>query len=449
MAVKGSQAQIIAKQINQNIWSYLSEDIKNLLGPEIADILLSIEDEKNQIKFFKLLPDNRKVEVFSHMEDHFQEFMFEELPLKTIKYILLNLEPDDRTAILEEVNKELQAKLLSLLPKDELKESRELLSYPEESVGRLMTPEFVALSPDWTVKRALNYIRKVAQDKETILTINVVNENDYLLDDVRLSRLILASPKKYIKDIMDHNFTALNAYDDREVAVKTMQKYDRYVLPVIDNGVLVGIVTSDDVFDVAEEETTEDIQKQSGITPFEINYASASIFEIFKKRVGWLMLLLFGSFISSTIIAHFSSAIESIVALSFFIAILIGAGGNVGTQSSALVIRALALGDLQLSQWWNVFLKELVLGILLGLSLGIALYLRAYFMEGAKIVSVVAGTSIFFVVLWANLIGALLPLGLMKMKMDPAVVSSPLITTIIDLSGLFIYFTMAKLILGI
>ena len=439
----------IIELINQNEWTNILEAIADLLPQEIADISSSLSDEKNKYKFFKLLSSKNKIKVFPYLEDHFQEILFKKLPLKITKNILLHLEPDDRTSILENLHKDLRTKLLHLLPKEELKESKKLLSYPEESIGRLMNPEFVAVSPAWKIKYALNHIRREGQDKETLSTIYVVNKNNRLIDDIDLRKLILASPNKKIETLLDYNFIALNAYNDREEAVKTMKKYDLFVLPVTDNGILVGIVTSDDVFDVAEEEITEDIQKQSGITPFEINYVSASIFESYKKRVGWLLLLLVGSFISSNIIANFSFAIESIVALSFFIAVLIGAGGNVGTQSSALIIRAMTIGDIKMNQWLKIFLKELIIGVLLGLSLGIALYIRAYLMKGAREVSYVVGIAIFFVVLWANLIGALLPLIIKKLKMDPAVVSSPLITTIIDSSGLFIYFAIAKFLLKI
>ncbi|MBU1078115.1 MAG: magnesium transporter [Spirochaetes bacterium] len=433
--------------INQKEWAGVSDTIKDLAPQEFADIISLIWNYTNKIRFFKTISDEVKSKVFPYLQDDFQELLLEKLSLKTVKHILLNLEPDDRTAILEYLHKDRRIKLLKLLPQEELKESKKLLSYPEESIGRLMTPEFVAVSPNWKIRYALNYIRKVGQDKETISTIYVVDKYNNLIDDIRLRKLILASPEKKIENIMDNTFVALNAYSDREEAVKLMKKYDQFALPVVDNGVLVGIVTFDDVFDVAEEEITEDIHKQSGVTPFEINYMSASIFEIYKSRVGWLLLLLVGSFISTSIIAHFSFAIESVVALSFFIAVLIGSGGNVGTQSSALIIRAMAIGDFRLIQWKKLFIKELIIGALLGLSLGLALYIRAYLMKGARVVSYVASVAIFFVVVWANLIGAILPLVLKKIKMDPAVVSSPLITTIIDSSGLMIYFLIAKLIL--
>lgn len=439
----------IVELINQNEWTGIMEAVAELLPPEIADILSIVTTQKNKYKLFRLLPEEKRIEVFPHLDDAFQALLFKRLPVKIKKNILLNLEPDDRTAILETLDKTLRLKLLHLLPKDDLKESLRLLSYPEESVGRLMTPEFMTISSNWKVKFALDHIRKQGQEKEHLSTIYITDKHNRLLDEIRLKKLILAQPNKKIEELMDYSIISLNAYEDREEAVKIMQKYDLFILPVTDNGILVGIVTFDDVMDVAEEETTEDIHKQSGIMPFEINYSSASIFKMYINRVGWLLLLLAGSFISSNIIAHFSYAIESIVALSFFIAVLIGSGGNVGTQSSALVIRAMATGDIHLKQWAKLITKEMIIGVLLGLSLGGALYLRALYMKGAHEVSFVVGTAIFFVVVWANLIGALLPFLLKKIKIDPAVVSSPLITTIIDSTGLFIYFTIAKIFLKI
>jgi magnesium transporter len=362
---------------------------------------------------------------------------------------VLELDPDDRTHLFEELPGRLTQRLLNMLSPSERVEALKLLGYPENSVGRLMTSDYVAIKPDWTISRALEHVREWGKDAEIVQTIYVVDKDWHLIDDILLRTLILTPPEKKVEDIMDRKFVSLSAFQDQEEAIKVIKKYDRVALPVVDSeGVLLGIVTVDDILDIEEEETTEDIQKGAAISPLEISYTSANIGTLYRKRVWWLLLLLIGGFLSSSVIAAFENAIKTVVALAFFIPVLIDTGGNTGTQSATLVIRAIALGDLDFRRWFSVFKKELIVGILLGITLGVAFFLRSYFWNGEMILGVVLGISLVLIVLWANLVGGLLPLLLKRFGLDPAVISSPLITTLVDATGLCIYFFVASWLLN-
>ncbi|MBW2988322.1 magnesium transporter, partial [Candidatus Woesearchaeota archaeon] len=319
-----------------------------------------------------------------------------------------------------------------------------LLGYPEESVGRLMTPEYVAIRPGWTIAKALSHIRKFGKDAETINMVYVVDEDWHLLDDLPLRRLILASPKSRVSSLMDYRFVAISPYEDQERAVKLFEDHNLVALPVIDkDGVLLGIVTVDDIMDVLEDEVMEDIEKGVSILPLGINYSSASVWTLYKKRIVWLSLLAVAGFMSSNVIAAFEHTLATAVALAFFIPILIGSGGNTGSQSATLIVRAIATGDITLRKWFNVIKKELVVGLLLGVSLGTILGLWGSLWRGGWAVGFIVGLAMVAIVLWANLVGSLLPLILTKFNLDPAVVSSPLITTLVDATGLLIYFSIA------
>jgi magnesium transporter len=315
-------------------------------------------------------------------------------------------------------------------------------------VGRLMTPDYIALQPSWTIKKALAHIRKFGKDAETINIIYVVDAHWHLLDSIALRRIILAKPDEIVESLMDRQFFSINVYEDQEEAVKMMNRYDLVALPATDSdGTLIGIVTIDDILDVLEEEATEDFQRTAAIAPLDISYSNAPYYKLYLKRVGWLSILLVTGFISSMIISGFEATLEQVIALAFFIPLLIGSGGNASTQSSTLVIRAIATGDVTVKKWFKVVKKELLIGFLLGASLGVLLFLRALlFRESALYLGLTLGLTTVLIIILANIIGALLPIILTKLRLDPAVISSPLITTIMDSLGLVIYFSIANLI---
>ncbi len=433
--------------LSRRDWRGLRGFLSSFPPPDIAEILAELPEEEMVIAF-RLLPRELAADVFAELEVEREEALLERLRDRKLLEVLLELPPDERTELLEELPGRLTQKLLNILPPDERQEALKLLGYPENSVGRLMTPDYVALKPYWSIEVALDHIRRFGHDAETVNMVYVVDERWRLLDDIPLRRVILASPEQDVASIMDHHFVAIEAHADQEEAIRLMEKYDLIALPVVDrDGVLLGIVTVDDIMDVLEEEFTEDVQKGASVVPLGTSYTTVSTFALFRKRVVWLLLLALAGFLSGSVISAFEGVLGKVIALAAFIPVLIDTGGNTGTQSATLVIRALATGELTLRRWASVVAKESSVGVLLGTALGGILYLWSYIWKGDPRVSVAVGLAVVFIVLFANLVGSLLPLLITRLRLDPAVVSSPLITTVMDVTGLLIYFGIATAIL--
>ncbi len=436
----------IQELLSKKDFKTLKAVFRELLPQDIAE-LFPFLDEKDTVILFRLIPTEKVADVFSELEPSIQEFILTHFADKEIRDLITELDPDDRTALFEELPGKLTQKLINFLRKEEREEALKLLGYPEYSVGRLMTPDYVAVHEDWTIQKCFEHIREYGRDAETIDMIYVVDENWKLIDDVPLRRFILAGENKSVKDIMDYSFVSIEATEDQEVAYNLIKKYNLTVLPVVDKeGILLGIVTVDDILDVNEEEINEDFQKSSAISPTEESYYSISTGFLYKKRMGWLLILLLADFLSSSIIAHFENAIKAVIALAFFIPVLIDSGGNIAAQSSTLIIRALATGELTIKSWFNVVKKELIIGLMIGVTLGLILYIRGFFWRGGPTIGMVVGISMIAIAIWSNLLGSLLPILLTKLKLDPAVISSPLLTTLVDSTGLIIYFTLAQFI---
>lgn len=435
--------------IEQNDWINLKNLISDWPSPDIADLLKYL-DSKSSVILFRLLPKNLASDVFSKLEITEQEELLNKISNSEVENLILNTAYDDRTDLFEDLPGRLTQKILNILPVNERVKSLELLGYPEMSVGRLMTPNYIAVKSNLNVSTAIAHIRSRGPAAETVDIIYVVDNDWKLLDDIPIRKFILAEPDQIVHDIMDQNFICIEAKQDQEEAYHLIKRYDLNVLPVVDEeGVLLGIVTVDDVLDVIEEEVTEDFQKTSAINPVDESYTIATPFLLYRKRIGWLTILLIADFLSSNIIAHFQFALQAIISLAFFIPILIDSGGNTAAQSSTLVIRALATGELTLKKWFQVVRKEVIVGLMLGLTLAFILYIRSYFWRGGHQVGLVVGFSMFVIVIWANLLGSLLPIILTKLKLDPAVTSSPLLTTVVDSTGLIIYFTFAQFVLNL
>ncbi len=436
----------IEQLLDKKHWDRLKKIWAETKPEDIAEILIGIHRKYIAVAF-RLIPKEKAAEVFSELDPSQQEFILTHIVDKQIRELLEELSPDDRTSVFEELPEQLTQRLLNLLPAEDRKEALGLLGYPENSVGRIMTPDYVVVKPDWSVERAIKHIKKIGEDAETINVIYVEDDQLKLIDDIPIRRFLLAEPKQLVEDLMDHDFVYIHSLEDQEDAYKMIKKYDVNVLPVIgEEGVLIGIVTVDDILDVIEEETTEDFQKSSAIVPIEEKYYTASNLTLYKKRIGWLFILLLTDFFSSSIIAHFQNSLKEVIALAFFIPILIDSGGNIAAQASTLVVRALATGSLSVRKWFSVMKKELLIGLLIGLTLGITLYVRGFFWRGGPTVGMVVALSMVAISLWANLLGSLLPILLTKFKLDPAVISSPLLTTVVDSTGLLIYFTLADYI---
>ncbi len=438
--------QLIKPEIQELIknrkWKDLRDAVEEWPVPEIAELMMGLEKE-DRVLFFRTLPRDLESNVFSHLDSEQQNALLEELTDNETKQLLSNLAPDDRAALINELPAELTKQMMSLLNQEDLKEVRQLLGYPEESVGRFMTPDYVAVNYDWTIKKALEHIRKTAKESETINVIYVTDKNEKLIDVLDIRTFIVSDPEKKVQDIMDDTFVSISAYEDREAAVQMFQKYDKIALPVLDSeGVMLGIITVDDVLDVAEEETTEDFHKTAAVAPLQVGYHGTSIWTLFSKRISWLIILVGVNLVSSGVIEAFEDVLEATIALAFFIPLLIDSGGNSGSQSATIMVRAIATGDVKLREWMRTAGKEVLVGLSLGVAMGLASWMLGIWRGGFE-VGIVVGLAMICIVLVANLIGTLLPFILTRLNIDPAVASSPLITTIVDASGLLIYFSIA------
>lgn len=443
--------------IKSQEWLTLKEVIADLPAVDIAELLEEIDDEM-ALLVFRLIKKSKASDVFSYLSMDKGIALIQQFNSAQVREIMTNLSPDDRAAFLEELPGNITQMIMNSMDPKDLNEVRQLLGYPEYSVGRIMTPKYVRVKSDWTVERSLNHIRKWGRRAETINVIYVVDEQERLIDDLILSQLIMAPPLQEISEIIDHNFVALNAFEDQENAVRALSKYDRVALPVVDSdGILVGIITADDMFDIAEEETTEDMQLMAGMTALDDDYSQTSIGEMVKKRLGWLVVLLVGQLLTATALNGYEQLLSSAVFLAAFIPMIISSGGNTGSQAATLIIRALSTQDISLRDWLRVMRREFLSGALLGLMVGISgfvVVLSWSLMKGEVITTTVwltsatVGASLTAVILFGNMTGSMLPFVLSKMGLDPAVTSAPFVSTLGDVTGILIYFSIAMAIFG-
>ncbi|MDX2047450.1 MAG: magnesium transporter [Chitinophagaceae bacterium] len=424
----------------------------------ISDVAQIIRDnEEYEVQVISGLSVHRAASTFKILDVPDQKRIIQSLPpLKTAE-LLNELSADDRTAFLEELPVEAVRELIKLLNPEERKVTLALLGYPEDSVGRLMTPDYLAVNKDWTTAQVLEYIRHYGKDSETIDVVYVINEKGQLVDDIRIREFLFAPPEKKVSDIVDGRFIALNVNDDQEVANKTFKMNNRVALPVVDsNNILLGIVTIDDVLWVANEEFSEDMQKIGGTEALNEPYLEIPLLKLFKKRIVWLIVLFVGEMLTATAMGYYENEIEKAVVLALFIPLIISSGGNSGSQASTLIIQAMAVGEISLADWWRVMRREILSGLLLGSVLGLIGFLRVtgwsqffpdvygphYMLVGAAV-----GISLVGVVLLGTLTGSMLPIFLKKLGADPAVSSAPFVATLVDVAGLVIYFSCAYIFL--
>lgn len=436
--------------------SILKEILSDWTPADIADLIIDLP-EQDKVIVFRVLSVDLATDTFEHLEFDTQEELLRAMGNEEAAAILNDMSPDDRTALLEELPGTSAKRLIQLLSTEERKIAQTLLGYPENSVGRLMTPDYIAVKQDWTVSETLEHIRKFGADSETLNVIYVIDEKGKLIDDIKIREIILSALDKYISDLMDENFVALNVHDDQEKAVEVFRKYDRVVLPVIDNhGILIGIVTVDDVLDVAEEEATEDIQKLAAVEVLDEPYPTIPLKVIIKKRAFWLTILFIAQILTAFVLGFFEDHLGKAIALTIFIPLIISSGGNSGSQAATLVIRAMALGEIKLSDWWLIMRREIFSGLVLGLILGAIGFIEVGILSGFTValseywilIGLTVSFSIIGIVMWGTLSGSMLPFILKKFGVDPATSSGPLVTTIVDVSGLIIYFTVALIILS-
>jgi len=445
--------------VEERDWKQLKSELNNLTPQEIAEVIESLP-KTEPIILFRLLSRKSAKETFQYLSYEEQEDIIEGLAKdsKKLTDLLNDLDPDDRTAFFEELPGKVSQRLMQMLSKEEREIATRLLGYPEESIGRLMTPDYVAIRSYFTISQALDHIRKFGQNSETMNVIYLIDDQWRLVDDIRIREIILASPEQTLASISDHQFVSLNAYDDREVAIKIFQDNDRVALPVTDtDGTLLGIVTFDDVMDVLEEEATEDFQKFGGTEGLDLSYTKTSLFELIKKRSGWLVILFLGEMLTASAMGYFEEEIAKAVVLALFVPLIISSGGNSGSQAASLIIRSLALGELRLKSWWYVMRKEILSGLCLGSILGLVGLLRIIIWQKAGIhdygeywmwIAAVVALSLIFVVLWGTLSGSMIPILLKRIGLDPATASAPFVATLVDVTGLVIYFSIAVLVLG-
>ena len=445
---------MLAEQINdvhvlieKRDWPAVRAAVNKLPEAEIAELLFEL-DTTDRMVLFRLLPRDISAEVFAQLEYDDANTLLDELTSEETRRLLAELSPDDRTQLFEELPGQVTQRLLNLLNPQDLAETRKLLGYPPESVGRLMTPDYIAVRPEWTIGKVLQHVRAKGHDSETVNVLYVTDAKWKLLDALDLRRFILADPDATVDQIMDYTFIALQATEDREEAVRTMERYDLAVVPVMDTaGVLVGIVTFDDVLDVAQEEATEDFHKAAAVTPLRGSYRDATFRALYNKRVGWLVILVFVNILSGAVIHYFEDTITANVALVFFLPLLIASSGNAGSQTSTLMVRALAMGDVELGDWGRLLGKEIVVALALGLSMAGAVAIIGV-VRGGPMIGLVVALTMITVVIVGSIIGTGMPFLLSRFNYDPATASTPLITSLADISGVLIYFAIASALLS-
>ncbi len=423
---------------------------------DVAEVILDLPEDE-QVIIFRVLPATLAADVFEYIGIEEQQNLLRAMAHEQVVGILNEMSPDDRTALLEELPSEAARQLIKLLTPEERHIAQSLLGYPEGSVGRLMTPDFIAVHEDWTVQHVLDYVREFGHDSETLNIVYVVDDHNKLIDDVRMREFLLRPLTAKVSEIRDQNFAALKVNDSQEEALNLFRKYDRVALPVVDSsGVLVGIVTSDDMLDVAEEEATEDIQKIGGMEALDEPYTTIPLLRMVKKRATWLIILFLGEMLTATAMQGYNGEIEKAAILAMFLPLIISSGGNSGSQATTLVIRAMALGELRLRDWFRVVRKELLSGLSLGLILGaiglfrIALWQYLHIFDYGKyhwLIGFTVGAALVGVVLWGTISGAMLPFLLRRLGLDPATSSAPFVATLVDVTGLIIYFNVALFIL--
>lgn len=426
---------------------------KEIINQNVVDTALLFE-EINQQKLlivFRILPKDLAADVFTHMSSELQKYVIESITDEEAVSILDALFIDDAIDFLEEMPSNVVKRILRNTNEKTRAIINQFLNYPVDSAGSIMTIEYVDLKKEMTVKQAIQYIKKIGIDKETINTCYVINSNRILEGVISLRQLILSDESTIVKDIMDTDVISVNTHEDQEDAAYLFKKYDYYVIPVVDNEKrLVGIITVDDILDVIDQEATEDIHKMAAIQPSEKEYLRTSNWVLAKNRIPWLLILMISATLTGGIIERYEHALQSLMILASFIPMIMDTGGNSGSQSSTLVIRGLALEELYPSDLLKVLWKELRVSAIVGITLSFVNFLRIYFLGKTDIlVALTVSFTLFLTVVLAKVVGGVLPMIAKKLKLDPAIMAGPLITTIIDAVALLIYFSTATWLLGI
>ena len=437
-------------------WDRLRDELMPLHPSDVAAVIIEHPAETEGI-IFRLLPKEKAARVFSYLPPSEQRDLLESLSSDQVRRLLDDMTPDDRTHLLEEMPAEVTRELLLQLDPQALQAARRLLGYPENTAGRYMTPEYAWIYPDMTAARALDKIRETGRGKETLNWVYVIEPGGKLLEDIRLANLVLAHADTNVLAIGDPELVSVRATDDREHVLKAFAQYDRTALPVTDSrGHLLGIITVDDVLDIAEQRATEDMQKLGGSEALGASYADVGFTTMLRKRGGWLAALFLGEMLTATAMGFFEAEIARAVVLAMFVPLIISSGGNSGSQATSLIIRALALREVRLGDWWRVCGREIAAGLALGAFLGaigflrIVLWQHLHFTDYGPhylLVALTVCAALIGVVGFGTLTGSMLPFILRRLGFDPATASAPFVATLVDVTGLCIYFGVALFIL--
>ncbi|MBQ8618267.1 MAG: magnesium transporter [Clostridia bacterium] len=421
------------------------------LPVDIAEGLEEIEDNARVLRLFRMLPKDISSDVFSYMNSDQQQFIAESASSAELKALVDDMFLDDTVDFLEEMPANVVKKVLQNADESTRKLINQFLNYPENSAGSLMTIECVDLRDYFTVRKAMDYIRRTGIDKETVYTCYVIDEQRKLVGQVSLRKLIITPESTYIRDIMDTNIVSATTTDDQEVVAEDFRRYDLTSIAVTDKeNRLVGIITIDDIVDVMTDETTEDIKKMAAIIPSDEEYMDAGVIHLVAHRLPWLMIMMLSATLSSAIITHFESVLAGAVVLTAFIPMLTGSAGNSGSQTSVTIIRNMALGEVELGDWIRVLWKEMRVAIVSGAALAVVNLIRMLIFDGVGLmISATVSITLMFAIVLAACVGCLLPMGAKKLGLDPAVMASPMITTIVDAAALLLYFMIATVMLGL
>ncbi|WP_035565927.1 magnesium transporter [Hymenobacter sp. IS2118] len=449
--------ETITSLIQEGEFFKLKQVLREFQPSELVT-LIEEEEEREQLIIFRLLPLKLATEVFEYLDLEIQRHFLDNLAQDKMADILNEMSPDDRTTLLEFLPANFVAELVQSLSEEERKVTLQLLGYPEDSVGRLMTPDYIAIRETWTVQQVLDYVRQHGGQSETLSMLYVTDAHGVLIDDIRIREFLLSAPTIRVRDLMDRRFVQLTAVQDQEEAIDVFRRNDRNALPVVsDQGILLGIVTIDDILSIREQEDTEDMQKLGGSEALDEPYLATPLLSMLKKRAGWLVILLIGEMFTATALKSFEEEIAKAAVLTLFIPLIISAGGNAGSQATSLIIRAMSLGELSLGEWWRVMRRELATGFMLGAILGVVGLARILLWSklfpgeyGAYYwgVGLTVGASLVGIVLWGSLCGSMLPLLLKRLGADPATSSAPFVATLVDVTGVVIYFAFALLFLS-
>ena len=433
----------------------LKEKLEGWLPEELVDLCNDLTTDEQAV-VFNVLDREQAFQTFEELDFDFQVSLLDALRSRQVQLVINDMSPDNRTAFLEQLDEERLTKLLKLLTQDERRVALSLLGYPEDSIGRLMTPDYIAVQPTLSVGEVVNYIRTHGENSETLDMIYIIDAKGYLIDDIRVGQILLADDSVPVSDLLDGKFISLHVTDDEEVAINTFKKTKHVALPVTNAaGLLLGIITVDDVLQLAQQEDTEDIQKIGAVEALEEPYMDVPILQMIRKRAPWLIVLFIGELFTASAMGFFEHEIAKAVVLALFIPLIVSSGGNSGSQASTLIIRAIALGEVTIADWWRIMRREIQSGILLGIILGLLGFTRVaawgafsnIYGEHWLPIAFTIAFSVFGVVLWGTLMGSMLPLILKRLGADPATSSAPFIATLVDVTGLIIYFSFAALLL--